>query len=99
MKKIELENGYIKLTVDDMEDTELVIDMVEVKEKRQGTGRKLVEMAIEYAKEEGFKKLTLSAYPQDDSIEYDDLIDFYRNLGFEIEYDDGANGALMYYEL
>ena len=99
MKNFELENGYIRLAEDDMEETELVIEMLEVKEKRQGTGRELVKMAIKYARENGYERITLSAYPQDDSIKYTDLVTFYEMLGFEVESDDGANGALMYYEL
>ena len=93
--RIEVENGYIELE-EGMEPGELVIEMVEAYEKRTGTGSKLVEMAKEYAKNEG-KHLTLCAYPQDDSIELDELVAFYDGLGFEVEFDDGSE-ALMKWE-
>lgn len=85
---IKNENGFIKYSTDDMNENELVIDNVEVIEKRQGTGTELVNQLIEIARNEN-KELTLCAYPQDDSISLDDLVRFYENLGFEIEYDDG----------
>lgn len=89
MKRFELKNGYAVVSVDDMNEDELVLDIVEVKEKRQGTGTELVNMVIEYAREQG-KTLTLCAYPQDDSIELEDLVSFYEELGFGVDYDDGA---------
>ena len=88
MKRIELENGFAVVNVDDMNEDELVLDIVEVKEKRKGTGSELVNMAIEYAREQE-KKLTLCAYPQDDSIGLEELVLFYQNLGFDIDYDNG----------
>lgn len=93
--RIEVENGYAIITEDDMNEDELVLDMVEAYEKRQGTGRQLVEMAIDYANEQN-KALTLCAYPQDDSIDLDTLVSFYEAIGFEIEYDDDSAVLMRY---
>lgn len=95
MKKIEVENGYIEYDTDDMNENELVITKVEVYEKRKGTGSELVKKVIKIAQEEG-KELTLCAYPQDDSISLKDLIKFYENLGFSVEYDDGSEALMRY---
>jgi len=84
---IELENGYVKID-QDINSNDLVLDMVEVKNKRQGTGTKLVKMAMKYARDNG-KRLTLCAYPQDDSIDLESLVDFFERLGFDIDEDDG----------
>lgn len=82
------ENGYARVSEDDMNEDELVLDIVEVKEKRKGTGSELVKECIKYAESEG-KKLTLCAYPQDDSIDLESLVNFYKKLGFSTDYDDG----------
>lgn len=93
--KIEVENGYIKYSQDDMNENELVIEMVEVLNKRKGTGTELVKKVIDIANKEG-KELTLCAYPQDESISLEDLIEFYEKLGFFIEYDDGTEVLMRY---
>ena len=46
-KKIN-ENGFVNYTVDDTAE-EVLIDLLEVKEKRKGTGRKLVDMVNDVA--------------------------------------------------
>lgn len=98
MKKIEMENGYIEYSEDDMNEKELVIELVEVKEKRKGTGSMLVKKVIEYAKQNDYEAVTLCAYPEDDSVELNGLIEFFESLGLDIEYDDGSE-ALMRYEI
>lgn len=84
------------LSQDDMEEDELVLDIVEATAKRRGTGTRLVELAKKWS-EKHSKVLTLCCYPQDDSIEYTDLIEFYSRLGFDTEYKDDEY-ALMRYE-
>jgi hypothetical protein len=75
-------DNFIQYSV---EDDELIIDLVKVNTPRQGIGSKLVQMVIDLWKSEySDKKLTLWAYPQDDSIDLDSLISFYENLGFGI---------------
>lgn len=91
---IKHENGFINYTI---EDDEIIIDVVEVIEKRKGTGSELVKMVIEIAEEMG-KNIGICAYPQDDSIELCDLVRFYEKLGFEIDYDTG-NEVLMTYNV
>ena len=94
--RIENENGYITYSIDDMNDEELVIDNIEVIEKRKGTGTKLVQQVIEIANKQN-KKLTLCAYPQNNSITLSQLVNFYEKLGFNTEYDTGS-AVLMYIE-
>lgn len=94
--KLEIKNGYIEYSIDDMNDEELVIDLVEVVEKRKGTGSKLVNEVIKYAKQNNYKAVTLCAYPQDNTIELKDLVRFYEKLGFDVEYDDGSEVLMKY---
>lgn len=94
MKTIEIENGKLEYSY---EDDVIILDLVEVIEKRKGTGRQLVQMLIAIAEEEG-KDIELCAYPQDDSIELADLVYFYEDLGFSVEYDTGSE-VLMKYEI
>lgn len=84
MKKIILNNSYAQISQDDCDDNALVLDMVWVDEaeRGQGIGTQLVELAIEYAEEEG-KTLGLYAEPQDDSTDQERLIAWYRRFGFK----------------
>lgn len=93
--KIENENGYICYSVDDMDENGLVIDCVEAYAKRRGTGSLLVDKVIEIARNEN-KKLGLCAYPQDDSVTLAELIKFYENLGFSVDYNDGEEALMSY---
>ncbi|MBP3801064.1 MAG: GNAT family N-acetyltransferase [Clostridia bacterium] len=93
--EIKVANGYIRYSVDDMNENELVIDKVEVIKKKQGTGTELVNMVIEIAEKDN-KALTLCAYPQDDSIDLESLISFYEKLGFCVEYNDGSSALMRY---
>lgn len=86
--KIECTNGYLEYSVDDEEDNAYMIDIVEVINKRQGTGTELMKQFIKLADEEE-KDITLCAYPQDGSITLENLVEFYENFGFEADYDDG----------
>ena len=77
-----IKSNFIKFSI---EDDELIIDLVKVDTPRQGIGTELVEMVIDLHKTKySTKKLTLWAFPQDDSIDLDSLISFYENLGFKI---------------
>jgi GNAT superfamily N-acetyltransferase len=77
-----LDSSFIQYSV---EDDEVIIDLVKVETPRQGIGSKLVKMVIDlYNSEYSDKKLTLWAFPQDDTIDLDSLISFYENLGFVI---------------
>ena len=95
-RKIELDNGYIIFSKSDMDENEIIIEKLEVKEKRKGTGTELINKVIDIAIEEG-KSISLCAHPLDDSITLDNLILFYESLGFLLDWDDG-NVALMKYE-
>lgn len=92
---IENENGYIHYSQDDMNEDDLVIEMVEVYTKRKGTGSQLVKQVIQIAQKEK-KGLALCAYPQDDSIDLKNLVEFYEKLGFSIDYNDGSEVLMRY---
>lgn len=93
--KIENANGYIIYSADDMDENEIVIDHVEAYAKRRGTGSLLVSKVIEIAQNE-HKKLSLCAYPQDESITLEELISFYVKLGFSVDYDNGEEALMSY---
>ena len=93
--KIENENGYIIYSADDMDENGIVIDYVEAYAKRRGTGSLLVKKVIEIAKNEN-KKLSLCAYPEDESITLEGLITFYEKLGFVVDYDTGEQALMSY---
>ena len=86
------ENGYLKYTI---EDDELIIDKIKVYKQRLGTGKKLIKEVKEIAAK---KKLpiTLYAYPQDETINEDDLKEFYYSQGFDLHPDD-VDGNLFIY--
>jgi ribosomal protein S18 acetylase RimI-like enzyme len=89
----------IKWSISDMDDDELVIDDIYVKpeDRKKGLGKKLVESALEYAKEKGFKTVGLYAEPQtNDGMDTGELVEWYRSLGFESDPD---ADELMTYEL
>ena len=94
MNIIENENGKLEYSY---EYDVIILDLVEVNEKRKGTGSVLVQMLISIAEEEQ-KNIELCAYPQDDSIDLAELINFYNNLGFTVDYNTGTE-ALMIYEI
>lgn len=91
--KFELENGYAIITV---ESDEVVIENIKVYNQRQGTGRQLVEMIKEYARELDLP-VGLYAEPQDETISEDDLKEFYKSCGFELDVCD-TDGKLFIYE-
>ncbi len=97
--KLTIDNNYIKVSTDDMNEKELTIDSVFVRpgDRGKGIGRQLVDMAIEYAQNNGYESVGLYAEPQtDDGLDGDALIEFYRSCGFE---SDSDCNELMTYEL
>ena len=64
-----------------------MIDLLEVKEKRKGTGRKLVDMVKDVACDLGYN-VSLYAYPQDNTITDSELKAFYESCVFELSADD-----------
>lgn len=87
-----LENGYALVTVDN---DQVVIENIKVYEQRKGTGRQLIEMVKDYARELGLP-IGLYAEPQDDTISEDDLKAFYYSCGFELDPND-CDGKLFIY--
>jgi len=83
-------NGTLTYTI---EETEITLDCIKVIEKRKGTGRILINELKSIASE---KKLPIGLYaePQDDSINEDNLKDFYYANGFSLDVDD-SDGKLF----
>jgi GNAT superfamily N-acetyltransferase len=90
MATIKLENGFINYTV---EETEITIDNIKVYEQKKGTGRKLIEEVKKIARENNLP-IGLYSEPQDDTINTEDLKNFYYSCGFELDPDD-SDGKLF----
>jgi len=92
MEIIKNENGYLKYSIDE---NEIVIDNIKVYKQRLGTGKLLINELKEISKE---KKLpiTLYSYPQDDTINEDNLRNFYYSQGFELHPDDIDYNLFIY---
>ena len=94
--KITKGENYITCSSDG---NELVIDMVYVapEDRGQGIGAELVELAIDYARDNEYETVGLYAEPQsDDGLATDALIAFYESCGFE---QDGDCAQLMEYKI
>ena len=92
MKDIKNENGYLLYTVTE---DEITLDNIEVYEQRKGTGRKMIEELKDLARELSLP-ISLYAFPQDVTIEQDDLNDFYYLCGFELDPDDCDNRLFIW---
>ena len=90
MATIKLENGFIKYIV---EEIEITIDNIKVYEQKKGNGRKLIEEVKKIARENNLP-IGLYAEPQDETINEDDLKNFYYSCGFELDTDD-SDGKLF----
>lgn len=82
--KIENENGYLLYSI---ENTEITLDDIKVYEQRKGTGKKMIEELKDIAREFQLP-IGLYSYPQDNTIEPDDLNNFYYSNGFELDPND-----------
>lgn len=83
--EIKINNSYIKFMEDTMEENTVEIDMVYVDKAERGKklGYKLLAEAEKWAKENGYTRLSLCAYPQeDDGMISEDLIEYYKGYGF-----------------
>lgn len=92
MAKILNQNGWIKYTI---EEDEIVIDNIKVYKQRLGTGTKLINDIKELAKELN-KPITLYAEPQDDTINDNQLKEFYISQGFDYHPDNIDNKYFIY---
>jgi len=66
------------------DDGNLVIDNIEVKIQKKGTGNALMQEIEKIAQKKGKKEIELNAYPQDKTITSENLIKFYDDLGYEV---------------
>lgn len=85
--------SYISYSQDDMDDTQLCIDMVYVAPEDRGRhlGYALLDLAKEYAIANGYSSLGLYAYSQEEGgIDDDALIEYYEGYGFCSDTDDRA---------
>lgn len=90
--KIENKNGYLIYSISD---TEITIDNIKVFDQRKGTGRKMIEELKCFARDLNLP-IGLYSYPQDETINQDDLNDFYYSCGFELDTDDCDNRLFIY---
>jgi hypothetical protein len=96
--KIELPSqSYIEYSVD-IDTQEVIID--DIKSFQKGDGTKLAQAVIdiynaEYA--DNNYSLTLYAYPQDDTIDQENLVKFWESVGFEVDSEQGGDGVMMTY--
>ena len=81
--------SYIKYSQDDINEKELVIDMLFVahKDRGQKKGYELLQEAMDYAWDNGYKNVSLFVEPQENGITEDALVEYYRNFGFESDGD------------
>ena len=78
------EKAYIRYMEDDANSKAVTIEDIFIPEeqRRKGKGRKLIEEAIEYARDNNYNAVNLYAEPTDESITKDELLEFYRDQGF-----------------
>jgi hypothetical protein len=92
MPKILNENGWIKYTI---EEDEIIIDNIKVHKQRLGTGKKMINEIKELSMELDIP-ITLYAEPQDDTINDNELKEFYISQGFNYHPDDVDNKYFIY---
>ena len=92
MKEIRNKNGYLIYSITDLE---ITIDNIKVYEQRKGTGKKLIEEVKDIARNIKLP-IGLYSYPQDDTIEQEDLNDFYYSCGFDLDKDDCDNRLFVW---
>jgi hypothetical protein len=92
MTTIKNENGYLLYTVSN---SEITIDNIKVYETRKGTGKKMINELKDIARDLGLP-IGLYSFPQDETIEQDDLNDFYYSCGFELDPDDCDNRLFIW---
>lgn len=84
--KIKIDNNFLVLNPSIMEEKVADIEMLYVAPESRGkkNGYKLLDEARKWAKENGFERLSLCAYPQEDNgmTEYD-LMKYYEGYGFD----------------
>lgn len=85
-----LDGGYVEY---DICDDEVIIEYIQAIKKRNGVGTKLIIGVKEIASNLGLP-IGLYAYPQDNSINEQDLIRFYFKNGFEYDPND-CDGKLL----
>jgi len=100
MKEINTEFGYADVAVFENEITEekaVKIDFLYVNEncRKQGHGEELLRQAIEYAKGYNLPVYIVASELDEDVIELSDLVEFYENMGFEVEDANGESVVML----
>ena len=90
-------NEDVIVTLTEKTDNTMEIDYLEVpkKQQRMHIGQKMVNIFIEYAKEQK-KDIVVAAYPIENLISQADLIKFYKSCGFEQDEHSTDKNVLRY---
>jgi len=81
---IKYKDGELKYSV---EDGVMIIDDIDVKTQKQGTGTVLMQEAEDVAETLGVERIELGAFPKNKTITSEQLRDFYENLGYNVNAD------------
>lgn len=88
--------SYTEEAIINIEDKNTIeIQLLNVVNKRQGTGTKLIKSCIEYANSIG-KDIVVYASPLNNEISEDDLIKMYKNCGFSKDSSSSDKHLLRY---
>ena len=85
-------NGFLEYTIDE---NEIIIDKIKVYAQRNGTGKKMINEIKQLSRELDMP-ISLYAEPQDDTINDDELREFYLSQGFDYHPDDVDNKYFIY---
>jgi len=97
MRTYKKDYWYIEYTI---EDGVVILEKIEIKKDKRGQWlwSELLKEWENNIEEEGYKRIELCAYPQDNETTLEMLKEFYENNWYEIEYDTGTE-ILFYKDL
>lgn len=96
--RIEIDKAYVEYKEDICEEDTIEISMLYVPFENRGNklGYRLLEGVKEWSINNGYTKLSLCAYPQEDNgMTTEELVEYYRLFGFE----QFENSEIMFMEI